>query len=151
MNFGVAFEPLISLPWLTAAAVVAMLVALLPIVSRARGAWVRAVAILLALIALANPSFTREDREPLTSVVAVVTDKSPSQRFGDRLSATDAARVALTERLGKIPGLEVRLVDGGTEAGADGTRLFAGTRRRPRRRSARARGRRHPRHRRPRP
>ena len=55
MNFGVAFEPLISLPWLTAAAVVAMLVALLPIVSRARGAWVRALAILLALIALANP------------------------------------------------------------------------------------------------
>jgi hypothetical protein len=125
MNFGIAFEPLISLPLLIAAAAVALIVALLPIVSRARGAWVRALAIALALIALANPSLTREDREPLSSVVAVVTDRSASQRFGDRLPATDAARVALMERLGKIPGLEVRTVDGGTEAAADGTRLFA--------------------------
>ena len=39
-------------------------------------------ALALMLLALANPSFTREDREPLSSVAAVVIDKSPSQNFG---------------------------------------------------------------------
>ena len=40
--------------------------------------------ITLIVLALANPSFTREEREPLSSVVSVVVDKSPSQNFGDR-------------------------------------------------------------------
>ena len=52
--------------------------------ARARGAAVRVTALALILLALANPSFTREDREPLSSVAAVVIDKSPSQNFGER-------------------------------------------------------------------
>jgi hypothetical protein len=77
-------------------------------------------------LALANPSFTREDREPLTSVAAVVIDKSASQDFGDRLKQTEAARAALAEQLGHVKGLEVRTVEAGQSDGeTDGTRLFA--------------------------
>ena len=104
------------------------------------------------MLALANPSLTREDREPLTSVAAVVVDKSPSQGFGDRTQQTEAARAALAERLGRIAGLEVRFVEAGQADGeTDGTRLFSRARRRARRRAARPRRRRHPDHRRPRP
>ena len=83
----------------------------------------------LLVLALANPSLTREDREPLTSVLVVVVDKSPSQDFGDRAQQTEAARAALQERLARIAGLEVRFVEAGQADGeTDGTRLFAALR-----------------------
>jgi hypothetical protein len=124
MNFGIAFEPLVSAPILIGAIVVALAAALLPLISRTRGAFVRALALTLGVLALANPSFTREDREPLPVVAAVVLDRSASQRFGDRMQATEAARVALLERMGKIPGLELRVVESAGENEGDGTRLF---------------------------
>jgi hypothetical protein len=125
MNFGIAFEPLISLPLLLGAAAVAVLVAALLLISRSRGAIMRSIALALGVIALANPSLTREDRDPLTSVVALVLDRSASQRFGDRTDATTKAAEILKERLSAIPNLEVRIVDGGTDGEGDGTKLFA--------------------------
>src|SRR5213078_2831295 len=109
-----------------AAAAIALVLSLLLVFARARAALVRAIALALFVLALANPSITREDREPLTSVAAVVVDKSPSQEFGERLQQTEAARAALAERLGRIAGLEVRFVEAGQADGeTDGTRLFA--------------------------
>src|SRR6185369_10960518 len=99
MGYGFAFDPLLPLPALIAAGAVALLVVALLIFSRSRGSSLRALAFALAVIALANPSFTREDREPLSSVVAVVIDKSASQHFGDRDKVADEARAALAERL----------------------------------------------------
>src|SRR5205807_6374796 len=108
-----------------AAAAIALVLSLLLVFARARAALERAIALALFVLALANPSITREDREPLTSVAAVVIDKSPSQDFGDRLQQTEAARAQLGERLGHIPGLEVRFVEAGQSDGeTDGTRLF---------------------------
>ena len=86
----------------------------------------RTIALALFVLALANPSITREDRDPLTSVAVVVVDKSPSQEFGDRQQQTEAVRAALAERLGRMPGIEVRFVEAGQADGeTDGTRLFA--------------------------
>ena len=101
------------------------MLALLLFVARSRGAAIRALALALIVLALANPSLTREDRDPLTSVAVVVVDKSPSQNFGDRTQQTEEARAAVVERLGRIPGLEVRVVEAGQSDGeTDGTRLF---------------------------
>jgi hypothetical protein len=125
MNFGISFAPLVPeyLVW-TALAIACVLAALLVLV-RSRGAFMRSAALLLFVLAIANPSFTREDRDPLTSVAAVVIDKSPSQEFGDRTQQTEAVRAALSERLGHIPGVEVRVVEAGQADGeTDGTRLF---------------------------
>ena len=49
----------------------------------------------LMVLALANPSLTREDRDPIPSVAAVIIDKSPSQNFGDRTQQTEAARTSI--------------------------------------------------------
>ena len=126
MGFGIAFSPLVPLYVLWSAAALAVVLIVLLFVARSRGAAVRALALAMMVLALANPSFTREDREPLSSVVAVVIDKSPSQNFGDRLKQTEEARAQLAERLGRIPGLEVRFVEAGEADGeTDGTRLFA--------------------------
>jgi hypothetical protein len=125
MNYGIAFTPLVPsiVLWLALAAI-AVIAALL-LLGRSRGAAVRVAALALIALALANPSFTREDREPLSSVAVVVVDKSPSQNFGDRTKQTEQAREALVNELKAIKGLEVRVVEAGQADGeTDGTRLF---------------------------
>jgi hypothetical protein len=125
MQYGIAFAPLVPslVLWIAGAAIV--VIAALLLIGRARGAAVRIAALALIILALANPSFTREDREPLSSVVAVVVDKSPSQNFGERNKETAQAQEALVDALKKIKGLEVRVVDAGQADGeTDGTHLF---------------------------
>ncbi len=125
MNYGIAFTPLVPslVLWIALGAAVA--IAALLLLGRARGAAVRVTAMALIVLALANPSFTREDREPLSSVAVVVIDKSPSQNFGDRTRETAKAQEALVDSLRKIKGLEVRVVEAGQADGeTDGTRLF---------------------------
>jgi hypothetical protein len=125
LNLGVAFAPLVAVQVLWAAIAAACVLSFLLFVSRSRGAAVRALALALIALALANPSLTREDRDPLSSVAVVVVDKSPSQNFGDRGQQAEAARTAIVARLSRIPGLEVRLVEAGQSDGeTDGTRLF---------------------------
>src|SRR6201991_3201740 len=125
MNYGIAFTPLVpSLVLWVAIAAIAVIAGLL-LLARSRGAAVRVAALALIVLALANPSFTREDREPLTSVAAVVVDKSPSQSFGTRTQETAKAQEELVDTLKKIRGLEVRVVDAGQADGeTDGTHLF---------------------------
>src|SRR5476651_863107 len=125
MQYGIAFTPLVPtlVLWLAVAAIV--VIAGLLLLGRARGAAVRVAALVLILLALANPSFTREEREPLSSVAAVIVDKSPSQGFGDRTNETARAQEALVDSLKKIAGLEVRVVEAGQADGeTDGTKLF---------------------------
>jgi hypothetical protein len=126
MNLGVSFAPLVPQYVVWAAFGVAVLMSILLLVARSRGAAVRAVALGLLVLALANPSFTREDRDPIPSVAAVIIDKSPSQDFGDRTAQTEAAEKVLLDRLHRIPGLEVRVADAAQSDGEnDGTRLFS--------------------------
>src|ERR1700716_2113377 len=125
MQYGIAFTPLVPsfVLWFAFAAI-AVIAALL-LLGRAGGAAVRVPARALIVLALANPSFTREGREPLSSVAAVVIDKSPSQNFGTRTAETEKAKEALVDSLKKIKGLEVRVVDAGQADGeTDGTKLF---------------------------
>lgn len=126
MNFGISFAPLVPAYLIWAAVAVAVIISALLLFIGSRGALLRATAMAFLILALANPSFTREDREPIPSVVAVVIDKSPSQNFGNRAKQTEEARVALIERLARIPNLDVRVVDAGAADGeTDGTRLFS--------------------------
>src|ERR1700761_646744 len=125
MQYGIAFTPLVPtiVLWLALAAIA--VIAVLLLLGRSRGAAVRVAALVLIVLALANPSFTREDREPLTSVAAVIVDKSPSQGFGQRTREAARAQEALVDNLKKIAGLEVRVVEAGQADGeTDGTKLF---------------------------
>ena len=101
------------------------MLSLLLLIARSRGAVIRVLGLALVVLALANPSLTREDRDPLSSIAVVVVDKSPSQNFGGRAQQTEAARTAITGRLSRIPGLELRVIEAGQSDGeTDGTRLF---------------------------
>jgi len=125
MNFGISFAPLVPETIVWVALAIACVLAAMLVFAKARGKWMRIAAMTLFVLALGNPSITREDRDPLTSVAVVVIDKSPSQEFGDRPRQTEAVRAEIAERLGKVPGIEVRFVEAGQADGeTDGTRLF---------------------------
>ncbi|MFN3853826.1 MAG: hypothetical protein ACK4M0_05470 [Phreatobacter sp.] len=125
MTFGIVWSPLVPTWALIGAALVVLAMAGLLVLSRTRGAWWRIGAMTLALLALANPVFTQEDRDPLRTVVAVVLDRSASQSLGDRTRMTEAARAALERSFARSPGFEVRWIEAGASDGqTDGTHLF---------------------------
>jgi hypothetical protein len=126
VNLGISFAPLVPSYLVWVAFAVAVLISVVLLIARSRGAPLRALALGLMVLALANPSLTREDRDPIPSVAAVIVDKSPSQNFGDRAQQTEAARAAIVERLKRILGLEVRVTEAGAADGeTDGTKLFS--------------------------
>ena len=126
MNLGISFAPLVPAYLVWIAFAVAVLISAILLIVRSRGAPLRAAALGLMVLALANPSLTREDRDPIPSVAAVIVDKSPSQNFGDRARQTEQTRDTLVERLKRIPGLEVRVAEAGAADGeTDGTKLFS--------------------------
>jgi hypothetical protein len=125
LQYGIAFAPLVPAVVLWVALAAIAVIALVLLLGRSRGALVRIAALALILLALSNPSFTREEREPLSSVAAVVVDKSPSQNFGSRTQEAEQAKEALVDRLKQLKGVEVRVVEAGQADGeTDGTKLF---------------------------
>jgi hypothetical protein len=123
--YSVVFSPLIpwlALEWMGAAALVLVAIALL---RRRRGGLLRGLAFAALLLALADPSLTREDRRPLKDVVAIVVDRSDSQTIGDRAAQTDAALAEVQRRLAALGNVETRVIEAGKDdAENQGTRLF---------------------------
>ena len=127
-GFTLAAAPL--LPWLLLA-LLAMAGALclgFGILRRAPGLGWRAIAIVVLLAALVNPSLIEEQRAPRRDVAIVIVDDLPSQSIGDRRQATEAALAAVKKRLAREPDLDLRVIRAGAPqpgAGDEGTRLFA--------------------------
>ena len=124
--FNLSFTPQVAGPVLIVLALFGLLAVALAIVARRPGAWLRALALAALLVALADPSFVREEREPLNDIVAVVLDRSASQSIGDRTAQTDAARDAIAQKLAALGNVETRVIDASrSDADNDGTRLFS--------------------------
>ena len=127
MTWSLAFSPLLPL-WLIASfgGLAAALVVFV-LFRGIRGSWLRAGALAALIAALLNPFVLREDREPLPTVVALLSDKSASQSLDGRDLTTAAIGDALAESLADFRGVELREIDaGGAVSGLaiDGTRLF---------------------------
>ena len=127
MNLSLAFEPLISWPLLGVVLAPLLLLALVGLWFRQRGAVFRFAALLALTAALLNPVLLDEEREALKSVVAVVVDRSQSQDIGERTKQTDEALAGLQQRLGRFKQFDVRVVEAGKSEAAEErteTRLF---------------------------
>ncbi|RWN61075.1 MAG: hypothetical protein EOR99_31690 [Mesorhizobium sp.] len=127
MNWSLAFEPLISWPLLGLVLAPLLLLALVGLWFRQRGAVFRFAALLALGAALLNPVALAEEREALKSVVAVVVDRSQSQDIGERTKQTDEALAGLQQRLGRFKQFDVRVVEAGKSEAAEErteTRLF---------------------------
>jgi len=123
---SLAFDPFLPLPLILAIALVAIVLVGWAIAKRMRGAALRALALAALVLALANPVANFEDREAVTSIVAIVVDRSPSQSSIDRTARTDAALKALTERISRYPAFEARIIEARSDPDAQSpsTRLF---------------------------
>ena len=82
--------------------------------------WLRGLAALAVLGALANPSVLREDRAPLSDIVIALVDETASQKLSDRSDQTAGALARLRSQIAKIENTDLRVVtvpDGDGDAG----------------------------------
>ena len=125
-NWSIDFAPMVPplLFWLgvlLAAALVGLL-----LFRRSPGAALRALALGLVVLALANPTLKEEERENLGNVAIVVMDESTSQTLSTRPQQSEEIRRDLEAKLGKIPGLEVKWIRAARpDDTRGGTNLFA--------------------------
>ncbi len=91
---------------------------------RLPGWWLRGLAGLALLTALANPAIQQEDREPLSDIVMLVVDESASQRIADRPGQNAAAIANVEAEIARRPGAELRVVTLGDGEGDAGTALM---------------------------
>ena len=122
--WSVSFSPLLPMPWLITLAVAALCLAMLSLFLGGKSTILRVIALGALLLALADPSLVRENREPVKDIVAVVVDRSASNRLADRADQTTKARDALQRQLAAMPDVEARFVETSDAASGDGTRLF---------------------------
>jgi hypothetical protein len=109
-NWSIDFSPMVPPPlfWLGAVLAAVLVGALL--LRRSPGAALRALALGLVVLALANPTLKEEERENLGNVAIVLIDESTSQTLAGRPQQTEDIRRDLEAKLAKIPGLEVKWV-----------------------------------------
>jgi hypothetical protein len=124
MDWSISFDPLVPQWVLISAGAIAVVVAVLLGIINLRGWVLRALAMALLVLALANPAVEREDREPLSSVVALVVDKSQSQRLADREETATAAAEEIQSRIAELEGFDLRLLEARNSGSGDGTEVF---------------------------
>ncbi|MCK0171822.1 hypothetical protein MWU53_12195 [Aliiroseovarius sp. S1123] len=121
-----------GLPWLLILTLAAVsLVVLSVALWRGLSGWaLRAVAALVLLAALCGPSLQQEERDPLTDILLVLEDDSPSQFLSDRPAQNQLARAGLMAQIAARPSVDAvvqRLSDLAPEGedATEGTRLMA--------------------------
>ncbi len=124
MTGQIILDPLV--PWvvLWALAGLAAFGTVIALVRRLSGWWLRALAAIALLVAVANPSLQQEDRQPLTDIVIAVVDESASQRVSDRADQSAAALANLEAEVAALGNTELRIVKIGDDAGDGGTLLM---------------------------
>ncbi|WP_411892269.1 hypothetical protein [Yoonia sp. SDW83-1] len=124
MTGSLILDPLLPMVLFYGVVGLAALALGLAIWRRLPGWWLRGLAGLALLAALANPAIQQEDREPLTDIVMLVVDQSASQRIGDRPAQNTAAIANIEAELARQPNTELRTVTLGDGEGDAGTTLM---------------------------
>ncbi len=116
-----AFDPLIPWAFVWALALGALILWGVYFALRGQARLFRALALTVLGLALANPLWIEEQREPLKDIVAVVLDRSESMDFRGRTETANAAYSNIRALLEADETLELRIAE--TDPAADGTDL----------------------------
>ncbi|WFE74518.1 hypothetical protein [Roseinatronobacter sp. S2] len=118
----IVFAPLVPVLALWVLAGLAAAMVALALWQGLRGWWLRGLAALAVLAALANPSLQNETREPLSDIALVLVDDTASNRIGGRDAQTEAALAHLEGSLADLA-MDTRIVTVADDAGNAGTQL----------------------------
>ncbi len=126
LNLEIIWQPVLSMPWLTALGITALILIALSIYVRQRGSILRALALCALFVSLLNPSVNQEQRNKLTNIAIIVVDKSTSQNIGDRTAQTGQALKSITRSISDLSNIELRTINvtSGISSLDDGTRIF---------------------------
>jgi len=119
----IVFSPLFASPFFELALAALLLAAAFSIYKRQSRGVIRALFTLLFALVISNPTISIKDTKPLTSIVALVVDRSASQTLSDRTAQTDQLVADIKKRIEALGSFETRLVDV-TDKNDGGTRLF---------------------------
>ncbi len=127
MSWSIEFAPLVPVPLLWAAGIVAAVLVAVLLFRKSRGAIWRGLALAALIAALTNPTLREEERESLANIALVIVDESTSQALDKRPEQKAAIRADLEKRLGSIKNLEVKWVSAAKDEAStgQGTQLFA--------------------------
>ncbi|GGH61215.1 hypothetical protein GVY41_16395 [Frigidibacter albus] len=120
----IVFDALLPWPLIWAAAVLAALMVALALWRGLPGWWLRGLAAVALLAALAGPALETEDRQPLSDIVLMVVDGSASQSLPGRAEQTAAAVARVEAEVAALPNTELRRIDVGDGAEDAGTLLM---------------------------
>ncbi len=118
---SIVFDPLVPVLVIAAAGALAVLVVAAALWRGLSGWWLRALAGAVLLVALANPSLQREDRDGLSDIVVLIVDESASQRISDREAQVAQAVAAVEAEIAGMPNTELRVVRMGDGVGDTGS------------------------------
>ncbi len=119
---NVILDPLVPLVVLYGLAALVAVGLLFAVWRRLLGWALRALAAIVLLGAIANPSLQREDRAQLSDIVIAVVDESASQRISDRPEQSAEALANLQAEVSRRPNTELRVLtlgDGVDDAGTE--------------------------------
>jgi len=102
MESSISFAPLIPLPVLLALAALSAGLVAFGLWRGLTGWWLRALAALVLLVALAEPSWRQEDRNYLPDIAFIVTDQTASQGIDVRPGQMQATQAEIDARLAEL-------------------------------------------------
>ena len=127
MTGTVVLDPLLPLIVLIVFASLAALFVGFAIWRKLAGWWLRGLAAIALLAALANPSLQQEEREPLSDIIIAVVDESASQGIAERDAQNAAALANLQAQVARLENTELRVVKMQDGEGDAGTELMTAT------------------------
>ncbi|MFK7902098.1 MAG: hypothetical protein AB8B49_04565 [Nitratireductor sp.] len=111
MGYNIAFSPQLPISLIGLILGITLLFVLWGLLTRLKGALIRALGWSLLAIALFNPSLLIEEREAIKSIVAIVSDKSASQKLNGREAQTNLTVGKIKQDLAKLDTFEVREIE----------------------------------------
>ena len=110
MSGQILLDPLIPLALIYGLAALAGLALVIAVWRRLAGWALRALAALVLLAAIANPSLQNEQRAALSDIIIAVVDETASQRIADRPAQSQAALEKLRAEVASRSNTELRVV-----------------------------------------
>lgn len=107
---NIVFAPRLDWVVLWAIAALAALMVGLALWRGLRGWWLRGLAAIALIAALANPSLQSEERDTLTDIALVLVDDTASNRLSTRSEQTEAALAHVEGEMERLGGIETRVV-----------------------------------------